>query len=150
MLKLCLVLSLSALGCARNPEAPAGSRVTGTVTHPGSLVLPVDATVQVQLLELPPKDTSGRIVAQTTFTAMGRLAPLPFELRYPAEAVDRTHSYGVRATIRSGGFVLYTTDPHVPVITQGNPSHVKLKLIPARGAPSSDADGASKSSGKGV
>lgn len=150
MVRSRLLLLLVFLGCARNPEAPGGGTVTGTVAHQDRLILPADAVVAVQLVAVSRRDSPGRIVAQTTFTPMGRLAPLPFELRYPAEAVEPTRSYAVRATIRSGGFLLYTTDPHVPVITQGNPSHVKLRLIPARGAPGSDADGANKSPAEGV
>ncbi|HKO91841.1 MAG TPA: YbaY family lipoprotein [Polyangiaceae bacterium] len=135
MVRSRLLLLLVFLGCARNPEAPGGGTVTGTVAHQGRLILPGDAVVEVQLVALSRKDSPGRIVAQTTFTPMGRLAPLPFELRYPPSVIEPTHSYAVRATIRSGGFLLYATDPHVPVLTRGNPSHVKLRLIPTRGAP---------------
>ena len=134
------ILFLAVLGCARNHEAPSGGRVTGTVAHQGHLWLPVDAVVEVQLVDLSRADTTGRIVAQSVITPMGRLVPLPFELRYRLAAIEPSHSYAVRATIRSGGFLLYTMEPHVPVLTQGNPTHVKLKLTPPRDSPKSEAE----------
>ena len=84
------------------------------------------------------------VVAETTITPAGRQVPIPFELHYGADAIDQKHSYAVRATIRSGDQLLYTTNTAAPVITRGNPTQVPLMSVrqaerPPRRGPSSGA-----------
>lgn len=121
------------VGCARNPESSAGGRVTGTVAYRDRMALPPDAVVEVQLSDVSRQDAAAPVLAETTITPAGRQVPLPFDLRYDPSAIEPSHSYAVRATIRSAGRPLYTTATHAPVITRGNPTQVSLMLVRASG-----------------
>lgn len=126
---------MTMIGCARNPESSSGGKVTGTVAYRERMALPPDAVVQVQLSDVSRQDAPAMVVAETTITPAGRQVPLPFELNYVAGAIDQKHSYAVRATIRSGDQLLYTTNTAAPVITRGNPTQVPLMLVRAGGRP---------------
>jgi putative lipoprotein len=129
-----VVLLAAMIGCARNPESPADGTVTGTVAYRDRMVLPPDAVVQVHLSDVSRQDVAAPVLAKATIEAAGRQVPFPFELRYDPRTIEQTHSYAVRATIRSAARLLYTTDTHAPVITRGNPAHVNLLLVRVGGA----------------
>jgi putative lipoprotein len=124
---------MTMIGCARNHESSAGGTVTGTVAYRERVALPPDAALQVQLSDVSRQDAPAIVVAETTITPAGRQVPLPFELHYDPGAIDQKHPYAVRATIRSGDQLLYTTNTAAPVITRGNPTQVPLMLVRASG-----------------
>lgn len=78
-------------------------------------------------------------IAETTIVAEGKQVPFPFELRYDAGQIDPTHTYAVRATMSSGGRMMFTTETAAPVITQGNPKQVNLALRRVAAAPGGGA-----------
>jgi putative lipoprotein len=123
------LLSLIVAGCGPyHGTLPSRAAVTGSVTYRERSALPPDAVVRVQLSDVSRQDAAAIPVAQTTVTPAGRQVPLPFELRYDAEAIDSTHTYAVRATIESGGRLIFTTTTASTVITRGRPTHVDLVL----------------------
>jgi heat shock protein HslJ len=75
-----------------------------------------------------PMNLAVPVIAETTVLPEGRQVPIPFELRYDPSRLDPGHTYGIRAAIRSGGRLMFTTDAPYPVITQGNPMQVDLWL----------------------
>jgi putative lipoprotein len=122
-------------GCAPyHSTPPSDAVVTGSVTYRERSALPADAVVRVQLSDVSRQDAAAIPVAQATVTPAGRQVPLPFELRYDPAAIDSTHTYAVRATIESGGRLIFTTTTANLVITRGNPTHVNLMLagVPGR------------------
>jgi putative lipoprotein len=108
--------------------------VTGTVAYRERMALPPDAVVLVQLSDVSRQDAPVQVLAETTIQPAGRQPPFPFELRYDPGTIEPRHSYAVRATVRSGGRLLFTTDTHVGVITQGKPTQVNLMLVRVGGA----------------
>ena len=62
-----------------------------------------------------------------------RQVPIPFGLTYDPSMIDSEHDYAVKATIRSGGEVLFATEAGQPVITKNHPRQVDLQLIRATG-----------------
>jgi putative lipoprotein len=115
--------------CAHQPREASGESATlsGTVAYRERVALPGDAIAEVSLLDATVQDTS-LVVAKTSFPSDGKQVPLPFSLHYDASKIDKTHLYTARATIKSGGQILFTTDQVRGVITQGNPTHVDLML----------------------
>jgi heat shock protein HslJ len=81
------------------------------------------------------------VVAETIVTPEDRQVPLPFELRYDWKRIDPKRTYAVRAMIRSGGQILFSTTTVARVLTQGNPSRVDLMLMNAGGQPQAPQDG---------
>jgi putative lipoprotein len=120
---------------------PSDAAVTGSVTYRERSPLPPDAVIRVQLSDVSRQDAAAIPVAQATVTPAGRQVPLPFELRYDPAAIDSTHSYAVRATIESGGRLIFTTTTANMVITRGNPTHVNLVLAGVPNRPPAPAAG---------
>ena len=122
-------------GCgAYHGTPPPRAAVTGRVTYRERSALPPDAVVRVQLSDVSRQDAAPIPIAQATLTPAGRQVPVPFELRYDPDAIDSTHTYAVRATIESGGRLIFTTTTANTVITRGRPVHVDLVLaaVPGR------------------
>jgi putative lipoprotein len=135
-----LVLPFMVLACAQNPKPSGeGSVLSGTVAYRERIALPQDAVVQVQLSDVSVQDAAAPVIAETTVKPEGRQVPLPFELRYDPSKLDPKRTYAVRATVRSGGQLRFTTTTVTPVLTQGNPSRADLMLTragsQAQGAP---------------
>jgi putative lipoprotein len=123
------VLPLIVAGCGPyHGTPPSRAAVTGSVTYRERSALPPDAVVRVQLSDVSRQDAAAIPVAQMTLTPAGRQVPLQFELRYDPKAIDSTHTYAVRATIESGGRLIFTTTTANTVITRGRPTHVDLVL----------------------
>jgi putative lipoprotein len=129
------LLPLIVAGCGPyHGTPPSRAAVTGSVTYRERSALPPDAVVRVQLSDVSRQDAAAIPVAQATLTPAGPQVPLPFELRYDPKAIDSTHTYAVRATIESGGRLIFTTTTLSTVITRGRPTHVDLVLaaVPGR------------------
>jgi putative lipoprotein len=127
---------LLVLACAQNSQSsPESGLLSGTVAYRERVALPPDALVQVQLSDVSVQDAAAPLIAETTVKPEGRQVPLPFELRYDPKKIDPKRTYAVRATIQSGGQLLFTTTTVTRVITQGNPSRADLMLQSAGGQP---------------
>jgi putative lipoprotein len=123
------LLPLIVAGCGPYHGTPSSrAAVTGSVIYRERSALPPDAVVRVQLSDVSRQDAAAIPVAQATLTPAGRQVPLPFELHYDPKAIDSTHTYVVRATIESGGRLIFTTTTANTVITRGRPTHVDLVL----------------------
>jgi len=69
------------------------------------------------------------LLADTTVRAEGRQVPLPFEIRFEPARAEATHTYALKAVIKSAdGQELFTSGDSTFVITQGHPSRVDLVL----------------------
>jgi putative lipoprotein len=116
----------------------------GTITYNERMALPPDAVVDVRLIDATRQDATARVVAEKSIDTDGRQVPIPFELGYDASDIEADHQYVVRAGIRSGDQLLFsTTDAH-PVITGGSPTRVELVLRRVR----TSTDSASGVSGR--
>jgi putative lipoprotein len=140
------ILGLALLGCAAArpsspPPAPGGTghSVTGTLTYRERVALPADAEIHVVLADVSRQDVAATTIAETTLRPGGRQVPLPFELAYDPAMIEPSHTYALRATIRSGGRLAFTTTTAYRVVTGGNPTHADLLLTqvqaPAGGPP---------------
>ena len=103
--------------------------VTGSVAYRERMALPPDAVVHVSLIDASRMDAAAPAIAETTIVAAGKQVPIPYTLRYDRSRIDATHSYAVRAVIRSGERMLFTTNTSNRVITQGNPTQANLEVV---------------------
>ena len=132
-LPMLMLLGFTA-ACAGTAGSPAESgSVSGTVAYRERMTLPPDAEVRVQLSDVSRPDAAATVIAETRVAPEGRQVPLPFELRHDPAKIDPGHSYAVRATIRAGGRLLFTTQVAHHVITRGNPDRVALMLVRVSG-----------------
>lgn len=126
------VLSLmSALLVAAHAHALPASpldRIDGKVSYPDRSVLPDDATLTVELLDVTKADASVKRLSRLSLPSGGRQFPLAFELPYYPADIQASHRYAVRAMLSRSGELLYTTARHVAVITQGAGTQAQLEL----------------------
>jgi putative lipoprotein len=129
-----LLLGIALMGCATTGRTEAEERiVTGSVAYRERMALPPDAVIQVSLSDVSRADAAATVVAETTIVAGARQVPIPFALRYDPSRIQASSSYAVRAVIKSGDRMLFTTDAAYRVITQGNPTQANLQLVRASG-----------------
>lgn len=126
-----VVLATLVAACARGTRTqPTSGVITGTVTYRERIALPPDAVAEIWIADVSP----GMIVAQvlladTTVRVEGRQVPLPFEIRFDPARAESTHTYALKAVIKSAdGQTLFTSGDSTFVITQGNPTRVDIVL----------------------
>ena len=128
-----LTAGLVACGGEETPE-PAGTESTtlrGTVSYRERMALPINASIDVRLLDVSLQDVPAKVLAQQTIEAAGQSVPIPFELTYDPGQVREGLSFAVRAEIRSSsGALLWTTDTMHPVLTRGAPTNdVEIRVV---------------------
>jgi len=125
-----LLLSTAALA------QQAGGKVTGTVTYRERITLPPTARVIVELQDVSRVDAPATIIATQTIDPAGKAPPFPFELIYDPSKIEERNSYTVRATIRDGDKLLFTSTQAYLVITRGNPtSGIEILMQQVGGTP---------------
>ena len=116
---LCLLLSAG--------QAGAGT-VTGSVYYLERIALPPDAVLEVVVADVSRADAPAKTLGRTTMEPAGQ-APIAFQVHYDDSAVQASHRYAVRATIRVEGRLLYATTQNHPVLTEGSTADAgRLKL----------------------
>ena len=103
-------------------------RISGSVSYSEHMSLPEDATLTVELLGVSKQGAKTERLARLALPTSGRQVPLAFELPFYLADVKPTHHYMLRATIISGGELLFATPQHVPVLTHGEDKLAQLVL----------------------
>jgi uncharacterized lipoprotein YbaY len=107
--------------------------VSGTVTYRQRSALPTSAVLSVSIIDVSRADAAATVIAEQRVPTAGKQVPIPFDLAYDRNKIQERNRYAVRAEIRDGERLLFTTDTSVPVITQGNPRSVEITLVPVGG-----------------
>jgi len=107
--------------------------VSGTVTYRQRSALPTSAILSVTIIDVSRADAPSTVIAEQRVPTAGKQVPIPFDLAYDKAKIMERNRYAVRAEIRDGERLLFTTDTSVPVITQGNPRSVEINLVPVGG-----------------
>lgn len=128
------VFGICVLGMAQSGNSGGTSpMIIGTVTYQARMALPPNAAIDVRLEDVTVADAPAKLVADNMFSAAGQQVPISFQLPYSATDIASAHRYVVRATIKAGDKLLFTTTEAYPVLTNGAPSTVALVLKPAEG-----------------
>lgn len=127
-----LLLSLVLAGCIglsnSNPGSEARLKVSGSLLFDDAGSLPLNARIDVYLLDVSNADAPAEVISSRRMEHAGK-SPVAFELDYDPLAIEARHSYTVRAVIRQGETILYTSDMDYPVITRGGSHYVSVKMI---------------------
>ncbi len=130
------VLAVLAAGCGDGPEAepPAPppenglSPITGTLNYRERIALSPQAQVEVRLLDVS--------IAEMPATTLGieriddpGLPPIDYRLEFNPANIDSRNSYVVRAEIREGDRLIFTTDTAHPALTFGAGNTADLLLV---------------------
>jgi Uncharacterized protein conserved in bacteria len=108
--------------------------VSGTVTYRQRSALPATAVLTVSLLDVSRADAPSTAIAQQRIETAGKQVPFSFDMAYERTKIQERNRYAVRAEIRDGERLLFTTDTNYPVITQGSPKTVEIVVVPVGGA----------------
>jgi putative lipoprotein len=95
--------------------------------------LPPQAILDVQLLEVSRADAPGVLIGRSRGVPSGR-SPFPLMLSVLDGAIQPASRYGIRATVRDGDRLLFTTTSLVPV-QPGRPAPLRLELQAVDGGP---------------
>jgi putative lipoprotein len=115
-------------------EAAEGT-ITGTLTYLQRIALPADAIVTISLLDVSFADRRTKLVTEQKFPTAGKQVPIPFSLSYKTAEIDPARMYILRATISSGGRLLFASNMSNRVLTRGAGSKLDLTLQQVGAAP---------------
>ena len=120
------------VGALASGHAAAGDIVRGTASYRERIALPPDAVLEVTLEDVSLADAPAREIGSVRLESPGS-PPFAFEIAYDPAEIDEHNSYAVRAAIRAGGELMFTTDSAYPVLTRGAGNEVELQLRRAGG-----------------
>jgi uncharacterized lipoprotein YbaY len=111
---------------------PAMTAITGQVTYRQRIALAPDAIVEVVLLDASRADAPAVTLGSQTIEARGAQVPVPFSVEYDLSQIDPAGLYTMRATIKEGGKLTWTSADMIPVITRGAPTdQIEIMVQPA-------------------
>ncbi len=115
-------------------ESPIGTfgTITGTIFYLQRIALPHNAVVQIQVADVSRMDASAFMLASQQFSTHGRQVPLAFSLTYDTVGIRDDGTYTVSAKIYVDGVLLWTSDSHNPVISNGV-AKVDVRLVQVGG-----------------
>ena len=129
------VITLAACGGNKRVQAvekPAGAmmaNVTGTVFYLERVALPPGAVLKVQLIDGSIADAPADVISQETIPITTQV-PIPFSLSYDPKRIVPLHSYAVQARIEVDGKLKFINTTSNPVITNGRPTTVDVRVSP--------------------
>jgi putative lipoprotein len=133
ILGVIILITMVAAGCAsfQNHMADIGSqqgvaRVTGTVIYRIRMILPTDALVRVDLVDISRQGAPALIIGLQEIETGGRQVPIPFEIVYRPANIDPTRTYAVQARILQGGRLLFANTTTYKVINNGVVSNIEI------------------------
>ncbi|QJQ05312.1 hypothetical protein EJG51_005015 [Undibacterium piscinae] len=102
--------------------------VSGSAAYKQRIALPPDAVLTVRVEDVSRADAHAKVLAETSESFGNRQVPIRFLLKVPSSAIDERFTYSVRATIKSGNDLLFSTTRSYPVLTRGAANQVDLML----------------------
>jgi putative lipoprotein len=107
--------------------AHAGT-LSGTAAYRERIALPPDAVFEAVLIDVAIADAPARVLGRARLQPAGQ-SPFRFSIPYRDSDLTPAGRFAVRATVRQGKRLLFTTDTFTPVL-KGDPSQpLRLKLV---------------------
>ncbi len=115
-------------GCATT-EVEKTETITGTVTYPERIEMPLGAVVEVKLVEV--HRGANRTIVEKNIANPGKL-PVTFSLTYNPKEIRPGQQYAVQARIVDEGKAWYVTQTVNHHMRDGRIAHADVILQPAR------------------
>jgi putative lipoprotein len=119
---LATVIALAGFG------ANAMDTITGTATYRERIAMPPGVTLEVRLEDVSRMDVPAKILSTVTVNEAGN-PPYDFTIPYNPDVIQDARRYTVRASLRLGERLLFTTDTHTPVLTNGAGTDVAITMV---------------------
>ncbi|MFN8498564.1 MAG: YbaY family lipoprotein [Anaerolineae bacterium] len=115
--------------------AATTAAVTGTVNKLDRSALPPTAVLEVSLQDVSLADAPAKVIGTQTIENPGQL-PVNFSVSYNTAVIEDFRTYSVRATIKDGGKLIYTSTQMYRAITRGAPtSGIEIMVQPVGSSP---------------
>lgn len=115
-------------------QEKAGAMLTGRVTCRIRTVLPPEAYVQVELVDITRQNAPARTIAMQEIPLEGRQIPVPFRIAYGPAAIDPSHTYAVQVRIATGQRILFVNNAIYRVLTNGVRHNIEVVVEPIPGS----------------
>ncbi len=114
-------------------QAPAqAGTLSGTASYRERIALPPDAVFDAVLIDAAIADAPARELGRVRLQPAGQ-PPFRFSIPYRERDVTPGGRYTVRATVRQGDRLLFTTDTFTSVLTGGPSRPLNLVMVPVGG-----------------
>jgi uncharacterized lipoprotein YbaY/heat shock protein HslJ/uncharacterized lipoprotein NlpE involved in copper resistance len=128
-----LSVLLLATGCSTAGKAELTGTVRGEASYRERIAVPSGTQLEVLLLDVSRADAPAEVIGKTIVADAGQ-PPYRFEIHYPPGRIIASHRYAVSARLSHAGRLLFATNQHYPVLTDGPPTEVRL-LMKLAGSP---------------
>ncbi|MGL4667102.1 MAG: YbaY family lipoprotein [Saezia sp.] len=122
LLLLGATLCVTAACVSKAPPSDQKAYLQVEVYYLERMALPENAEITVSLEDVSLADAPAKMLAQETINPQGKQAPFAFTLGYDQNMVKSSHSYSVRATIKAGEQLWFTTTEFTGVKLDGSDS----------------------------
>jgi len=120
--------SATALAALALPVLAHAGSLSGTAANRERIALPPDAVYEAVLIDTAIADAPSRELGRVRLQPAGQ-PPFRFSIPYRDADLTPAGRYSVRATVRHGERLLFTTDTFTPVLRGGPSQPLSLKLI---------------------
>ena len=131
-----LVMAFGLAACEGEQEAGMSggaavqmAQIEGSVVYRERMLLPPGVEVEVQLEDVSRPDAMATVLTSVRWTPEGSV-PYPFVLEYDPADIDPRRTYALRATIKEGDRLLFTTTDYIAPFT-GNPVEILVSQVPS-------------------
>jgi putative lipoprotein len=134
-------LAIATLGACASAGSPAQNAavIEGSATYRERMALPPNAEFEAVLQDVSQADAPAMEIGRATIPN-APMPPIRFTIPYDAAKIEPSHTYAVRALIRVGGRLWFTSDTHHPVLTRGAGSTVDILMKRVAEPPKADAE----------
>ena len=122
--------SATALAALALPLPAQAGSLSGTAAYRERIALPPDAVFEAVLIDAAIADAPARELGRVRLQPAGQ-PPFRFMIPYRDSDVTPAGRYTVRATVRQGERLLFTTDTFTPVLRGGPNQPLSLQLVAA-------------------
>ena len=127
---------------AQSPAQDAAGVVSGTASYRERIAMPKNAVFEAILADVGQADGDAERIGSAVMDNPGN-PPYHFSITYDPRRIVESHTYSVRATIKIGEQLAFTSDISYPVITHGNGKEVNILLKSVAGRAAAVASGES-------
>lgn len=125
---LCRPVSSGVLAALLSLAPVHAGSVSGTASIRERIALPPDAEFEAVLIDIALADAPARVLGRVRLKPAGQ-SPFRFTIAYRAADLIPQGRYTVRASVRQGERLLFTTDTITPVLEGGPSQPLNLQLV---------------------
>jgi putative lipoprotein len=101
--------------------------IQGSATYRERVALPPNAVFEASLQDVSKMDVAADLLAKVRIASPGN-PPIKFVIPFDPARIEENRTYSVRAVIRAGNDLLFTSDTMTPVLTRGSGNEISIVM----------------------